>query len=74
MTDDLKIDTQIIDKIGETPGLSPHGIANALIIEFSTTYVKTRIIYLVATGKIRAVTETGGRSKLYLPDAPIQVV
>ena len=71
---DLKIDSQIIDKIGETPGMSPHSIGNALIVGYSTTYTKTRISFLVATGKIRAVTNSAGRSKLYLPDAPVQVV
>jgi hypothetical protein len=74
MTDDLKIDTQIIDIIGETPGMSPHRIATILICNFSTTYTKTRISYLVATGRIRAVTDPAGRSKLHLPDAPLQVV
>lgn len=70
MAEKLKIDTEIIETIGETPGLSPHRIANALIVGYSTTYTKTRISFLVATGRICAVTDSAGRSKLYPQDAP----
>ena len=70
MTDDLKIDTQIIEKIGEAPGMSPNRIATTLIGQWSGTWTKTRISQLAAKGKIRAVTDSSGRSKLYLPDAP----
>lgn len=70
MTDDLKIDTKIIDKIGEIPGTTPHRIATTLIGNWSATWTKTRIERLAAQGRIRIVKDQSGRSKLYLPDAP----
>jgi len=63
----LEIDSKILDRAREHPGVQQSDIVRALMGAWSPAYVRERVKVLEAWGAIRTAREGGNRILIYPP-------
>lgn len=71
--DALDVDRKILAYLRRNPGTNTEQTARALLVDYSGSYVKNRILTMIARGMVRAEVSAANRYRLFVAETAPEV-